>query len=98
MGNCCSGKTFKEKKSKTLSLQESLGSKTVSGMFIVQKDIDIKDDYKIGKSLGEGAFGKVYLGTNRHTEQELIHVIKEMKISRSGNDKRKFLKEVDFIK
>ena len=52
--------------------------KVQSTMFVKKGDGTLRDFYKIGKVLGEGAFGEVRLCTNRETgEKRAVKVLKK---------------------
>jgi calcium-dependent protein kinase len=52
--------------------------KVQSTMFVKKGDGTLRDAYKIGKVLGEGAFGEVRLCTNRETgEKRAVKVLKK---------------------
>jgi len=54
------------------------GVKVNSHMFVNKQDGTLRDVYKIGKVLGEGAFGEVRLCTHRETgEKRAVKVLKK---------------------
>ena len=71
--------------------------KVDSTMFVKKGDGTLRDSYKIGKVLGEGAFGEVRLCTNRETgEKRAVKVLKKTEMDQDEIDA--MLNEINILK
>jgi calcium-dependent protein kinase len=71
--------------------------KVQSNMFVTKGDGTLRDSYKIGKVLGEGAFGEVRLCTQRETgEKRAVKVLK--KDAMDDDETKAMLNEINILK
>ena len=74
------------------------GLKIQPGNFVVQNPKDFQQEYKIGKSLGSGAFGEVRKVIHRATNDIRAVKIFRKDLATSASSQKKLLEEINILR
>lgn len=94
MGCASSNKT----KSPSIKVTNAEGLKIQPGTFVVQNPKSFQEEYKIGKSLGSGAFGEVRRVIHRATNEGRAVKIFRKDLATSASSQQKLMEEINILR
>ena len=99
MGCCSTGNAAVRPENKTFNKQETAAIHFNHSNFVTAGSGKITESYKIGRLLGQGAYGKVCLAIHKQTKaQRAVKIIDKTQLNSTPEEKKAFFDEVELLK
>lgn len=92
------GSSNNKARAPTVRVQNVEGLKIQVGNFVVQNPKSFQEEYKIGKSLGSGAFGEVRKVVHRATNENRAVKIFRKDLAVSDSSQKKLMEEINILR